>query len=96
MRNQLGKNDDEDDELEDEVHLHYPLDYALETWQEHRLHHTYPAPGGYDDQDAFLMKDWHVINLRVSYFYGLYKDKKEPLDLGNLNKIPGAIEEPLF
>ena len=58
---------------------------------EHKLHHTYPAPGGYDDQDDLLMKDWAVINRRVNFYFGLHKTPA--LDLNN---IPGAIEESLF
>lgn len=37
--------------------------YVIRTWIEHRLHHTYPEPGGYNDQDPYLMEDWHTLNL---------------------------------
>lgn len=39
------------------------VDYVVRTWFEHRLHHLYPAAGGYDDQDQTLMRDWGVLNL---------------------------------
>lgn len=43
--------------------LHHDLDYVIETWLQHRTHHTYPEPGGYNDQDALLMEDWKTLNL---------------------------------
>lgn len=46
--------------------LHYPADYALATWLEHRLHGTLPRAGGYDDQCALLMRDWHELNVRYA------------------------------
>lgn len=92
MRNELGKNEPDDEPL-DEPRLRYPLDYVIETWMEHRFHHRYPAPGGYDDQDDLLMRDWSTLNRRVNYFMGIYSDKTRSLDL---NAIPGAIEENLF
>jgi hypothetical protein len=73
--------------------LNYPLDYVTSTWIEHKLHHTYPTNGGYDDQDALLMDDWRTINQRVNHYFGIHTDKSRDLDL---NQIPGAIEESLF
>ena len=87
----MGKDNASPDDDELEITLTYPLDYVIETWLEHKLHHTYPAPGGYDDQDALLMQDWSTVNRRVNYYVGLYKTPA--LDL---NSIPGAIEENLF
>jgi hypothetical protein len=43
--------------------LNLDVDYVIETWLQHRTHHTYPRAGGYDDQDALLMEDWKKINL---------------------------------
>lgn len=54
-------------ELPDEpLRLHYPADYVIATWLEHRLHGTLPRAGGYDDQCALLMLDWHALNLRYA------------------------------
>lgn len=38
----------------------------FDTWLEHKNHHTYPEPGGYNDQDAQLMIDWQTINARFN------------------------------
>lgn len=43
--------------------LNHELDYVIATWTQHKLHHTYPRAGGYDDQDEALMHDWHTLNL---------------------------------
>lgn len=43
--------------------LHYSVEYVIATWTQHKLHHTYPRAGGYDDQDEELMQDWHTLNL---------------------------------
>lgn len=43
--------------------LHHDMDYVLETWMQHKLHHTYPCAGGYDDQDELLMQDWLALNV---------------------------------
>jgi hypothetical protein len=58
------KGEDDDDELLPELDaLHYNEDYVIRTWIEHKIHHTYPEPGGYNDQDPYLMSDWHTLNL---------------------------------
>lgn len=59
------KSEEEDDsELMPELDaLHHDEDYVVRTWIEHKLHHTYPEPGGYNDQDPYLMEDWHTLNL---------------------------------
>lgn len=41
----------------------HDIDYVVKTWLEHRIHHAYPRYGGYDDQDADLMDDWHILTL---------------------------------
>lgn len=46
--------------------LHHDADYVIRTWYDHKLHHTYPETGAYNDQDAFLMLDWHAMNM----YYG--------------------------
>jgi hypothetical protein len=43
--------------------LNHDVDYVIETWLQHRTHHTYPEPGGYNDQDDLLMLDWKMMNL---------------------------------
>lgn len=65
MRVMLDKqiDGDEDEDDSDNPPFHHPLDYVMETWTEHKLHHTYPESGGYNDQDALLMKDWHTVNM---------------------------------
>lgn len=41
----------------------HEIDYVIRTWLEHKLHHTYPDIGGYNDQDSDLMDDWHIMNV---------------------------------
>lgn len=77
-----------------EIALHYPLDYVTRTWYEHRNRGTYPRAGGYDDQDAQLMDDWHVFDMRLMYKRGEleeqtrtdpdYPDPSEALDWSEL------------
>ncbi len=43
--------------------FHYPIDYVIRTWIEHKLHHIYPDAGGYNDQCKYLMEDWHTVNM---------------------------------
>ena len=43
--------------------LHYPIDYVLRTWLEHKYYHTYPEAGGYNDQCLFLMADWGTLTM---------------------------------
>lgn len=50
--------------------LFYDADYAIRTWLEHRLHHTYPDVGGYNDQSLELMLDWHKLNV---YYLRVYR-----------------------
>lgn len=50
--------------------LFHDADYAIRTWLEHRLHHTYPDIGGYNDQCAYLMRDWHSLNI---YYLRVYR-----------------------
>ncbi len=55
---------EEDDEIpETPPPFSHEADYVLRTWLEHKLHHLYPESGGYNDQDPYLMKDWHTVNL---------------------------------
>lgn len=56
-----------DDSEDEAVYLYYPLDYVIHTWLDHRIGGAYPAPGGYDAQDAQLMDDWHTLNKRHLY-----------------------------
>lgn len=55
-----------DDVLPEPPPVHHDLDYVMATWLQHRIHHTYPRAGGYDDQDELLMMDWHTLNLYYS------------------------------
>jgi hypothetical protein len=43
--------------------LFHERDYVMRTWLEHKIHHTYPDRGGYNDQDEYLMRDWHTMNV---------------------------------
>lgn len=43
--------------------IYHDVDYVMRTWLEHKIHHTYPEPGGYNDQCEWLMRDWHVVNM---------------------------------
>lgn len=43
--------------------FHHEIDYVIRTWLERKMHHTYPEPGGYNDQDAQLVEDWHTMNM---------------------------------
>lgn len=54
------------EETDDEPHfgLFYPKQYVIRTWYEHRKNGVYPQQGGYDDQDAQLMDDWHAMDMR--------------------------------
>lgn len=48
----------------------------MATWYEHRQHGTYPAPGGFNDQDAALViDDWGLINKQ---FNTLEDDDRAP------------------
>lgn len=46
--------------------FYHEIDYVIRTWLEHKYHHTYPESGSYNDQDAYLMKDWHTMNVYYS------------------------------
>ncbi len=67
---ELGKSDDEDeDDGDDDEGLNNPADYVAATWQEHRLHHTYPQSDGYDNQDPSLMHDWGYLTSRFNWWF---------------------------
>lgn len=57
------KGEETDDIPDSPPPLENDADYAIRTWLEHRMHHVYPAAGGYDDQSESLMRDWGVLNL---------------------------------
>lgn len=65
MRNVVSMEKAEESEVvpDPPSNLHYDVDYVIRTWFEHKLHHTYPEAGGYNDQDEYLMQDWHVMNV---------------------------------
>lgn len=64
-----------DDVPETEFGLHYPLDYVTRTWYKHRVYGIYPRTGGYDDQDAQLMDDWHMMDMRHLYKAAEYDEQ---------------------
>lgn len=55
----------------------HEIDYVIRTWMEHRIHHTYPELGGYNDQDDHLMRDWHTMN--IYYNRVAHNDLSAPL-----------------
>jgi hypothetical protein len=65
MKRLIAADKGEEDDDEDLSTLPFKCDvhYAIKTWLEHRIHHTYPRAGGYDDQDADLMDDWFMLNV---------------------------------
>jgi hypothetical protein len=72
---ELGKSDDSDDDDASDDGLHNPVDYALRTWQEHRLHDSYPEPGGLNDQDpSLVMEDWGFLNARFNWWFATLSD----------------------
>jgi len=76
---------DSDTPLPDPDSLKHDLDYVIRTWMANKLHHTYPRPGGYDDQDEYLMRDWHTMNLyysraKAGVYSTVWMDKANPVD----------------
>lgn len=63
---ELNKPPKDDDDEDDEFAFYWPEWYVIDTWLEHKNHHTYPEPGGYNDQDAQLMEDWKTLNGRFN------------------------------
>lgn len=55
-----------DEPLPEPPPLNHDINYVIATWLQHKIHHTYPRAGGYDDQDELLMEDWHTMNLFYS------------------------------
>lgn len=53
--------------------LHYPLPYAISTWQRYREHGLLPAAGGYDDQLAVWVEDMNMLDGR---YHGHWKQAK--------------------
>jgi hypothetical protein len=64
---------DKNEELKDipgeQPRFYHEVDYVMRTWLEHRLHHLYPEAGGYNDQDEYLMRDWHTLSM---YYIRVY------------------------
>ena len=59
----MEKGEEDDDPLPELDPPWMDDDYVIQTWVEHKIHHTYPDSGGYNDQDPYLMEDWHTMNL---------------------------------
>lgn len=57
------KGEDSGDIPDEQPPVAHDIDYVIRTWMEHHIHHTYPRAGGYDDQDADLMDDWHILSM---------------------------------
>lgn len=70
--------------------LFHERDYVMRTWLEHKLHHTYPDLGGYNDQDEYLMRDWHTMNLYYARVYaGEFVAELVPDDVDHWQSILG-------
>jgi len=63
---QIEKNEHIPYEPIDASQFYHDIDYVIRTWLEHKMHHTYPETGSYNDQDAWLIKDWHTMNVYFS------------------------------
>lgn len=64
MRHLVALEKGEDNgELSEPAPLHCDSERVINTWMQHKIHHTYPRAGGYDDQDEYLMRDWQTMNL---------------------------------
>lgn len=60
----MEKGEDEDNDVPDEPPpFQNEVGYVIQTWLEHKLHHTYPEQGGYNDQNLSLVDDWHIMNM---------------------------------
>lgn len=46
--------------------LFYPLQYALDTWFDHKRFGIYPNGLPYDEQDPALLSDWYNITQRFN------------------------------
>jgi len=65
-RADLGKDDDDaPDEFQD-WKLHYPLDFALQSWNMLRQHGIMPEPGGLLDQAPDWLADMRTLNARYN------------------------------
>ena len=65
--------DDNNRELPEPPPLHHDVDYVIDTWIERKNHHIYPEPGGYNDQDEYLMQDRRSMNLyHIRVHAGVY------------------------
>lgn len=62
---------DEDEEAAEPppVALWFPLEYALDTWNDHEKHGSYPAVGGYNAQSPALLEDWRRLNQRYNFWF---------------------------
>lgn len=84
----LEKGEDTDDVPEDQPPIKHDVHYAIKTWFNHRSHHTYPRAGGYDDQDADLMDDWHTLSLYyVRVEKGVTTGVQMPDDAPHINTL---------
>lgn len=59
--------DDNEEENEPEFPgLHYPLEYMIDTWLDHRRHGKYPDTGSYNDQDPLWLQDMRLMTARFN------------------------------
>lgn len=81
-------------EPSDDEGFWYPLWYVQATWLEHRQNGNYPAPGGFDDQDARLViDDWGVLNKRMNSLSDSNRLDELPDFMQHMNPNAPSIED---
>lgn len=93
MRQLVAAEKGEDDPTipDEPTYLKSDVHYAIKTWFEHRLYHTYPSAGGYNDQDADLMDDWHVLNMyHIRVDKGVFSIMQMPENAPDINDLIGG------
>lgn len=74
----LTSKDNEDEEAAAFPGLHYPLDYMIDTWLDHRKYGKYPESGSYNDQDPLWWQDMHLMTARFNQWVRwLQKDSSD-------------------
>lgn len=70
--------------------FHHDTGFVISTWMQHKIHHTYPRAGGYEDQDELLMEDWQTMNLYYMRAQaGIYTPVITPDMIGTLASMGG-------
>lgn len=83
----------DDNENEDETEfpgLHYPLDYMVDTWLDHRKYGKYPESGSYNDQDPLWWADMRLMTMRFNRW--IRRLQKEDGDGDVVDKLTGGTQ----